>query len=120
MTDSLTRRLWSHVARILLPGRQSAPDTSLPTTMYQPENVRLFIKPYCGWCSQAMDWLDRQGIRYETLDVIADENAYREMYRLSGQTLAPVIEADGMVLADFGARDLPAFWTRLGNGASKS
>ncbi|MBU6399937.1 MAG: glutaredoxin family protein [Verrucomicrobia bacterium] len=79
----------------------------------QPKRVRLFIKPYCPWCLQAMDWLDKQGIDYEPLDVIADEAAYREMLRLSGQTLAPVIEVDGQVLADFGARELAAFWKRL-------
>lgn len=81
--------------------------------MYRPGRVRLFIKPYCGWCSQAMDWLERQGIHFEVLDVIRDERAYGEMMRLSGQTLAPVIEVDGHVLADFGARELEAFWRRL-------
>ena len=34
--------------------------------------VRLYIKPYCPWCHKAMSWLDDHGIRYETLDVIAD------------------------------------------------
>jgi len=81
--------------------------------MYQPSKVRLFIKPYCGWCRQAMDWLDDNDIQYETLDVIADENAYDEMYRLSGQTLAPVIDVDGQVLADFGAKELSVFWKKL-------
>ena len=81
--------------------------------MYQPNNVRLFIKPYCGWCGQAMDWLESNGIKYETLDVIASEKAYEEMYRLSGQTLAPVIDVDGKILADFGARELAAFWKKL-------
>jgi glutaredoxin 3 len=82
--------------------------------MYKPKQVRLFIKPYCGWCRQAMDWLDRYGIRYEVLDVIGDERAYAEMQRLSGQTLAPVIEVDGRVLADFGATELARFWRELG------
>ena len=36
------------------------------------------------------------------------------MERISGQTLAPVIEVDGKVLADFGARELVVFWERLG------
>ena len=57
-----------------------------------------------------MDWLDERDIQYEVLDVTGDEKAYREMYRVSGQTLAPVIEVDGKVLADFGARELAAFW----------
>jgi glutaredoxin len=81
--------------------------------MYQAEQVRLFIKPYCGWCGQVMDWLDQRKIAYQVLDVIRDPRAYDEMYRLSGQTLAPVIDVDGRVLADFGARELAAFWRGL-------
>src|SRR5205085_1940915 len=54
--------------------------------MSQSRKVRLFVKPFCGWCSQAMDWLDEHDIQYEVLDVIADEKAYDEMYRVSGQT----------------------------------
>ena len=76
----------------------------------KPQRVRLFIKPYCGWCRQAMAWLDRKGIGYELLDVISDATAFSEMIRLSNQTLAPVIEADGRVLADFGAEELQRWW----------
>lgn len=78
-----------------------------------PPRVRLFIKPYCGWCHQARNWLNRRGIQHETLDVIADAEAAREMRRLSGQTLAPVIEVDGRVLADFDPVELAEFWQRL-------
>ena len=81
--------------------------------MYQPDKVRLFIKPFCDWCQQAMDWLDDQGIEYEVLDVTSDEKAYLEMSQLSGQTAAPVIDVDGRILADFGARELSAFWKKL-------
>jgi glutaredoxin len=82
-------------------------------TMYEPEKARLFIKPYCGWCRKAMDWLDRNDIEYEVLDVIRDQEAYDEMVNLSGQTLAPVIDVDGKVLADFGPSELATFWERL-------
>jgi glutaredoxin len=82
-------------------------------TDYKPRQVRLFIKPYCGWCRQALDWLDQRKIRYETHDVTRNPAAYKEMYRLSGQTLAPVIEVDGRVLADFGAAELAEFWREL-------
>jgi hypothetical protein len=34
------------------------------------------------------------------------------MVRLSGQELAPVIEADGKVLADFGPEELAKFWEK--------
>jgi glutaredoxin 3 len=75
--------------------------------------IRLFIKPYCGWCQQAMRWLDARGIKYEVLDVIADAEAFTEMEELSGQTLAPVIDVDGEILADFGADELARFWEKL-------
>ncbi len=78
----------------------------------KPNQVRLFIKPYCGWCHKATRWLDQRGVGYETIDVMADEAAYDEMIRLSGQELAPVIDVDGEVLADFGPDQLAEFWKR--------
>ncbi len=72
--------------------------------------VRLFIKPYCPWCNQAMDWLDRRRIDYDVLDVISDPTAFKEMIDISGQTYAPVIEVNGKVLADFDTKQLEQFW----------
>jgi glutaredoxin 3 len=79
----------------------------------KPKQIRLFIKPYCGWCIKATRWLDERGINYETVDVISDEAAFDEMIRLSGQDLAPVIEVDGVILADFGPEQLAEFWQQL-------
>jgi len=80
----------------------------------KPEKVRLYIKPACGWCDEAMAWLEERGIPYETRDVIADPAAFKQMIALSGQTLAPVIEAGGAVLADFGAEELAQWWEEQG------
>jgi glutaredoxin len=60
-----------------------------------------------------MDWLDKRGIEYEEVDVIADEMAFDEMIRLSGQELAPVIDVGGEILADFGPDQLATFWAKL-------
>lgn len=60
-----------------------------------------------------MAWLDERHISYQTLDVISDAKANEEMVRLSGQTLAPVIDVDGKVLADFGPEELAKFWETL-------
>jgi glutaredoxin len=81
--------------------------------MMKSRHVRLFVKPYCGWCDEAQSWLDDRGIPYETLDVISNPTARREMVHLSGQTLAPVIEVDGEVLADFDTDQLADFWREL-------
>jgi glutaredoxin 3 len=79
----------------------------------KPNKVRLFIKPYCGWCHEAKDWLDERGIQYEELDVTSDRAARSEMIQLSNQTLAPVIDVDGEVLADFDTDQLEVFWKKL-------
>ena len=79
----------------------------------KPKRIRLFIKPYCGWCHKAIRWLDDEGVAYKQVDVIADETAYHEMIQLSGQELAPVLDVDGKILADFGPEQLAAFWKRL-------
>ncbi len=80
----------------------------------RPQRVRLFVKSWCPWCREAEDWLRARGIAFERLDVHRDPRCYDEMIRLSGQTLAPVLEADGRVLADFGAEELEAWWRAQG------
>lgn len=77
------------------------------------KRIRLFIKPYCPWCHKAERWLKDHGIRYEAIDVIANEAAHEEMISLSGQELAPVIEVDGKILADFGPEQLAEFWEQV-------
>ena len=75
--------------------------------------IRLFIKPYCGWCHEAVDWLRERGINYDTLDVTTDPEAMNEMVRLTRQTKAPVIDVDGKILADFDVAELEQFWDQL-------
>jgi glutaredoxin 3 len=79
----------------------------------KPKSVRLFIKPWCGWCDEAEAWLDERGIAYETLDVTAEPAARKEMRDLSGQGLAPVIDVDGRILADFDTGQLAKFWKQF-------
>ncbi|MCU0786949.1 MAG: glutaredoxin family protein [Verrucomicrobia bacterium] len=85
----------------------------MKTQTVNPKRVRLFIKPYCGWCRRAMHWLEERGIGFEVIDVIADEEAFEEMIRLSGQDCSPVIDVDGEILADFGPDELAGFWRKL-------
>ncbi|MDA1274131.1 MAG: glutaredoxin family protein [Verrucomicrobia bacterium] len=82
------------------------------------KQIKLFIKPYCGWCHEAIAWLNERGVQFQTLDVVSNRAARNEMIALSGQTLAPVIEVDGEVLADFDTGQLAVFWNRLESAQS--
>jgi glutaredoxin len=76
----------------------------------KPVSIRLFVKPGCPWCDEAIEWLDHRRIRYELLDVIRNAEARAEMRELTGQTKAPSIDVDAHILADFGADELEAWW----------
>jgi monothiol glutaredoxin len=74
--------------------------------------TRLFIKPSCPWCDEAIDWLNAHGIPFTVLNVTRDAAARAEMLELTGQTKAPSIDVDGEILADFGADELDAWWKK--------
>lgn len=82
--------------------------------MKKPHRIRLFVKPGCPWCAEAMEGLRMRGVEHETLDVISDLKAMEEMKRISGQTRAPTLDIDGHVLADFGAHELDVWWVKMG------
>jgi glutaredoxin 3 len=75
---------------------------------------RLFIKPGCPWCTEAIEVLTRKQIAYETLNVNADPKALEEMRRLSGQSKVPTLDWNGEILADFGAAELLPFLAQRG------
>jgi glutaredoxin 3 len=81
--------------------------------MWKPTKIRLFIKPWCGWCQEAVEWLQERNIEFEELDVTSDGAAFKEMISLTGQSKAPCIEIDGEILADFDVGQLEKFWNRL-------
>lgn len=82
--------------------------------MIHPTQIRLFIKPGCPWCDEAIEWLTSHDISFATLNVSRDASARAEMLELTGQTKAPSIDVDGHILADFGADELEAWWKKMG------
>jgi len=81
--------------------------------MYKADNVRLYVKPFCGWCREVVEWLDSNNISYQLFDVTSDRSAWDEMLKISSQSLAPVIDIDNEVLADFDVEELKQFWNKL-------
>lgn len=69
----------------------------------------LFSKRGCPWCTQAIAFLDRNGIGYRLKDVSADPEARAELERVSGQSSVPTLDWNGRVLADFGLDELIDF-----------
>ncbi len=74
----------------------------------------LYVKHFCPWCVEAMEFLDRRGYDYEVRDVLADPAAYQRMREISGQSLTPTMEVKGKVLADFDTGQLSEFFESNG------
>lgn len=71
--------------------------------------LKLYIKPGCPWCHDAIRWLTQAGYEFEKLDVYSDPTIYAEMREISGQSLAPTLSVGDLVLADFGVDELIPF-----------
>ncbi len=69
----------------------------------------LFVKTGCPYCTEAITFLDRNGVGYRLKDVTVDAEARAEMERKSGQTKAPTLDWNGQILADFGVDELIPF-----------
>jgi glutaredoxin len=57
----------------------------------------------------ARDYLQNRGYQYALIDVGRDRAAFEELKRISGQTFAPTLVWDDLVLSDFGLGDLEEF-----------
>ncbi len=71
--------------------------------------LKLYVKHWCPWCVDAIDYLEQRGYSFDTIDVERDRAAYAEMRRLSGQSLTPTLVVGDKVLPDFGTDELEEF-----------
>jgi len=78
--------------------------------------VTIYTTPTCGYCYQAKQFLNRQGVSFVEKNVAADRKAAMEMVRLSGQQGVPVIAVDGQVVVGF---DQPRLMQLLQNAQPK-
>ena len=79
------------------------------TVPKQPREITLYSRAMCGWCIDAKEWLDTMGWKYTVCDTGRDPAARQKAIDLSGQSLVPVIEVDGLVLGDFDTGQLKTF-----------
>lgn len=77
---------------------------------WKVSGMKLYIKPWCPWCIEAVEWMRRRGLEFQPVDVLSDARAFEHMRNISSQSLTPTLEMpDGTVLADFDTRQLEQF-----------
>lgn len=73
-------------------------------TIAQPK-VTVYSTPTCPYCVMAKRYLSERGVKYEDVDVAADQARALEMLTKTGQMGVPVLDIGGEVIVGF---DRPA------------
>ena len=71
--------------------------------------MKVYVKPWCPWCVEAISWLKENGYTFEEINVLTDSAAFAHMREISGQSLTPTLEINDLVLPDFDVKQLERF-----------
>jgi len=63
--------------------------------------VIVYGAEWCAFCHQAMQYLDKLGVKYEYKNVDLDQNDAKAAVEKSGQTGIPVLDVDGTIIVGF-------------------
>jgi glutaredoxin 3 len=63
--------------------------------------IKVYSTPTCPWCARTKDFLRKNNVKFQDIDVSRDANAAHEMVKKSGQMGVPVIDIDGKIIIGF-------------------
>ena len=63
--------------------------------------VKVYSTKTCPWCHKTKEFLTEKGVKFEDIDVGADQKAASEMVEKSGQMGVPVTDIDGKIIVGF-------------------
>ncbi len=69
--------------------------------MAEESNVTVYSTRTCPYCVMAKRYLSEKGVKYNDVDVGADQKAAFEMMQKSGQMGVPVLDINGYVIVGF-------------------
>jgi len=65
------------------------------------KSVKIYSTSTCPYCTMAKDFLKKNNIEFEAVDVGTDQKAAKEMTDKSGQMGVPVLDIDGEIIVGF-------------------
>lgn len=65
------------------------------------KQVKIYSTSTCPYCAMAKDFLKRNNIEFEEIDVGVNQKAAEEMLNKSGQMGVPVLDIDGQIVVGF-------------------
>ena len=63
--------------------------------------VKIYTKPICPFCVLVKNFLKKNNIKFEEVDISKDEKQKEEMIKKSGQMSVPVTEIGGKIFVGY-------------------
>jgi len=70
------------------------------------KKITIYSTPTCVYCKMTKEFLQKNNIPYEELNVAEDEKAREEMVQKSNQLGVPVIDINGEIFVGFNRAEL--------------
>ena len=64
-------------------------------------NVKIYSTSTCSYCAMTKEFLKKNNIQFENIDVGINRQASQEMMDRSGQMGVPVLDIDGQIIVGF-------------------
>lgn len=65
------------------------------------KKIKIYTTPTCSYCQRAKQFLTDHKVKFENIDVSADQAKAKEMTDLSGQMGVPVLDIGGEIVVGF-------------------
>ena len=65
------------------------------------KKVKIYTTTWCAFCKTEKEFLKKNNVAFQEINVEKDQKAAEEMIKKSGQTGVPVTEIDGKIIVGF-------------------
>lgn len=91
--------VWKHMSDSSKPNITRVPiaATSQSSTSEQTAQVRIYTTSYCGYCKQAKEYMDGEGIPYKELDVEYNDENHKQYQALGGRGVPLILVGEQMM-----------------------
>lgn len=69
--------------------------------MTEDAKVKVYSTPTCPWCVKAKEFLKKNNVPFDDINVAEDKKAADEMIEKSGQMGVPVLDVKGTIIVGF-------------------
>ena len=63
--------------------------------------IKVYSTPTCPYCTMLKEFLNRNNVEFEEIDVASNSDAAVEMIVKSGQKSVPVLDIDGTIIIGY-------------------